>query len=189
MRLSAAQHAQLSDTVVHAAVTAVTAAGHLCPDLVRARTASALYPMICGIAHDGDGCDARRRSGMLVTLVESTISAHPRCRHLLLALERWLLHPGRDSAAELTSAAADYVALAPRATLWLAWSAGAGLDAAVAEIVDNGLRHAPDGAIAAVEAACAGVVSRTWVAQRCGVSRDALNRRIRTCPCSSGGTC
>jgi hypothetical protein len=178
-RLTTENRAALSDTVAHAATTALAVAGVLCPDPVRARNATALFPLAANIVQSGTGAEVRRRSGLVVALVDSAISADPSCRPLMLALERWLLHPGRDSADELTAAAAAYVATAPDGQLRAAWSVGAGLDAAVAEIVEVGVHSVGAATIAAVEEACAQGVSHTFVAQRSGVSRDAIYRRAR----------
>ena len=117
---------------------------------------------------------------MGVALVESAASADPACRPLMLALERWLLHSGLDSADELVSATAAYIENATDEQLRAAWSVGAGLDAAVDEIAMVGIQSAPDEVIAAIEEACTHVVSHTWVAHRCGISRDAIYRRSRS---------
>jgi hypothetical protein len=146
---------------------------------VRARSATVLFPLAADIAASGDGAEVRRRSGVVVALVESAASAEPSCRPLMLALERWLLHPGHDSADELVSETAAYIENATDEQLRAAWSVGAGLDAAVEEINEVGIQAARDEAIAAVEEACTHVVSHTWVAQRCGISRDAIYRRSR----------
>jgi hypothetical protein len=173
------QRAALNDTPAHTAATALAVAGSLCPDPVRARNATALFPVAADTADSGDGAEVRRRSGMVVALVESAAAADPSCRPLMLALERWMLHPGRDTADELSSAAAAYIVNASDDQLRAAWSVGAGLDAAIEEINAVGIQAAGDEAIAAVEEACTHVVSHTWVAQRCGISRDAIYRRSR----------
>lgn len=116
---------------------------------------------------------------MVVALVDCAVKADPACAELVLALERWLLHPGGDNAAELTAAAAGYTAAAAEEPLRRAWVAGAGLDAAVEEIVTGGLHAASLDAIAAVREACDHIVPLVWVAQRCGVSRDALRQRTK----------
>jgi len=178
-KLDDGQRAVLNDTLAHTAATALAVAGILCPDPVRARNATALFPLAADIADSGDGAEVRRRSGMVVALMESAAVADPSCRPLMLALERWLLHPGNESADELTSATAEYIANAPDEQLRAAWSVGAGLDAAVDEINEVGIQAARDEAIAAVEEACTHAVSHTWVAHRCGISRDAIYRRSR----------
>ena len=179
-QLGIEQRAALNDTLAHTAATALAVAGSLCPDPVRARNATALFPLAADVADSGDGAEVRRRSGMVVALVESAAGAEPSCRPLMLALERWLLHPGTDSSDELTSATAAYIANAPDDQLRAAWSVGAGLDAAVDEINMVGIQAARDEAIAAIEEACTHVVSHTWVAQRCGISREAIYRRARS---------
>jgi hypothetical protein len=178
-RLDVDQWSALTDTLAHTAATALAVAGSVCPDPVRARNATALFPLAADIAASGDAAEVRRRSGVVVALVESAVVADPASRPIMLALERWLLHPGRDSADELTSATTAYVAQAPDDQLRAAWSVGAGLDAAIDEINAVGLQGARDGAIAAIEEACTHVVSHTWVANRCGTSRDAVYRRSR----------
>lgn len=168
----------LSDTPVHAAATALAVAGDRCRDQVRSRSVSTLFPVAADV-HAGDGDDARRRSGMVVALVESASAADPSCRPLMLALERWLLHPGRDTADELTDAAGDFAAAVPEELRQRCWAVGAGLDAAVAAVAENGLDEVGDAGLAAIVAACDSGVSCVWVAHRCGVSRDALSRRLR----------
>jgi len=179
-QLDAEQRAGLNDTLSHTAATALAVAGAVCPDPVRTRTATALFPLAADVAESGDGAEVRRRSGMVVALVESAAGADPSSRPLMLALERWLLHPGRDSSDELTSATSEYIANAPYEQLRAAWSVGAGLDAAVDEINAVGIQSARDEALAAIEEACTHVVSHTWVSQRCGISRDAIYRRARS---------
>lgn len=178
-RLDSDQRSALTDTLAHTAATALAVAGTLCPDPVRARNATVLFPLAADVAASGDAAEVRRRSGTVVALMESALVADESCRPLMLALERWLLHPGRDSADELNSATTAYIANAPDDQLRAAWAVGAGLDAAIDEINTEGLQGARDEAIAAIEEACLHVVSHTWVAHRCGTSRDAVYRRSR----------
>lgn len=168
----------LSDTPAHAAATALAVASDRCPDPVRSRSVTSLFTVAADV-ESGDGDDARRRAGMVVALVESASTADPTCRPLMLALERWILHPGRDTAGELTGAAGDFVAGAPDELLHRCWSVGAGLDAAVDTITERGLQSVGDEVVSVVAEACDMGVSGIWVAQRCGVRREALNRRLR----------
>lgn len=93
--LSAHGAQQLYDTAAHAATTALTVAAALA-DPVRSQSSRTIYPLI-GAAASGDGAQARARCGPLCTLVADVLGAagddDPRAK-LVLALERWLLHPG-----------------------------------------------------------------------------------------------
>ncbi len=160
-----------------AAVGAVVVAGRLCPDPVRAQSARHLVTLVEGCDH-GDSGPARRAAGSIATLVEAASVAHPQFRTLLLAAERWMLHPGPDSAAELTDAAVSAAGALPPDLLRAMWATTSGLDAAVAEVVSHGIHAASDATVAALAEAAADVPV-VWVARRCGVSRDALHRRIR----------
>lgn len=177
--LNAAQRAALSDSAAHAAVTAAVVAGRRCADPVRAHTARLLFPLI-GTVAAGDSPVAIGHAGRIAALVGSAAAADPSCRPLLLALERWLLHPGRDSATELSYAAASWTDHAPEPLRRRAWAAGPGMDAALSDIAEHGLQSPEvDPAIALIEEASRETVPLVWVSKRCGVSRHALRRRMR----------
>lgn len=160
-----------------AAVGAVVVAGRLCPDPVRAQSARHLLTLVEGCDH-GDSGPARRAAGSIATLVEAASVAHPQFRTLLLVAERWMLHPGADSAAELTEAVVSAAGVLPPDLRRAMWATTSGLDAAVAEVVSRGI-HSASAATVAVIAEAVEDVPLVWVARRCGVSRDALRRRIR----------
>jgi len=168
----------LCDTAAHAAVTALVVTAHVCPEPVSRHRARSLLRFVTSSAA-GDGEPARRRAGSVVVLTAAVADAEPAAASLVLALERWLLHPGRDSATELTAAAKDFTADAPEELCRRAWLAGAGLDFAVDAVASAGLRGAPPEAVSLIGAAIGQGVPMVWVTQRCGVVRDGLYRRIR----------
>lgn len=170
--------AALGDTPMHAAATALVTAAWSCPDAVRAEAARVLFPLLEKAAA-GDGGPARRRASTVSTLVHCAAEAEPSTAPLLYALERWMLHPGRDSAAEMSAAAVRAVPTLPAAVRRRAWVSGSGLDLALADIDRQGLSRSPIGALALIAEAAAGVVPVTWLAQRCQTSRDALHRHLR----------
>lgn len=154
-------------------------AGRRCVDQVRIHTAQQLFSLIGAVAAGKDDA-AISHAGKIAALTGSAAGSDPVCRQLVLALERWLLHPGHDTAVEICFAAAAYTMQAPEQLLRRAWVAGAGLDSALAEISEKGLQSAEaDGAVTLIEEACTDTVPLVWVSQRCGVSRNALRRRIR----------
>lgn len=170
--------AALSDTPTHAASTALTVIDVACADPVRHQAARSVFGLIeASVA--GDGSRARRRAGSVVALAGDAAKADPRSAELAQAFERWLLHPGRDNAAELTSAAGSFASSAPEELCLRAWRAGAGLDAAIAAVTRDGLQEAPPAALSLIRAACAELVPMVWVARRCDVSRDVVYRRVR----------
>lgn len=172
--------AAVFDTATHAATAALVVAGRVCPDPVRAQSARQLIAIL-GDCAGGDGGPARRRASAIATLLHDSAAASPQQLPLLLAAERWMLHPAPATAPELLEAARDFTASAPVDLTAAAWAAGAGLDAAVAEVVTLGAPSASEDAIALI-ASVLGDVPLVLIAQRCGVSRDALHRRLRAVP-------
>ena len=172
--------AAVFDTATHAATSALVAAGRVCPDPVRAQSARQLITIL-GDCAAGDGGPARRRASVIATLFHDSAGASPQLLALLLAAERWMMHPAPATAAELLEAARAFTDSAPAELTAAAWAAGAGLDAAVAEVVTLGAPSASEEAIALI-AGVLGDVPLVLIAQRCGVSRDALHRRLRAMP-------
>ncbi len=181
--LSVGGRHQLHDTPAHAAAAALTVAAALA-DPVRTQSARALYPLIAAAA-DGDGAAARARCSPLCTLVAdalaSTDDTDPRA-DLVLALERWLLHPTGGTAEEL-SAAAREVTEDPRNpldedTLDNAWLAGAGIAQALAAVRRGGFTD-PGAHLSVIAAATSAVVPTVWVARELDVARAAVYRLLR----------
>lgn len=183
-RLSTFGRALLHDTAAHAAVTALTVAADIA-DPVRAQTARTLYPLIAA-ADRGDGGEPRRRSPALSTLVADVLAVlrlpnDPRPQ-LVLALERWLLHPGERSAAELKAAAYALVnAVVPieLTTLEHAWLAGAGVQDAIEVVRHQGFVDCGP-QLSLIAAAVATVVPIVWVARELAVTRTQLYRNLRS---------
>lgn len=171
--------ALLYDTPAHAATTALTVIDSVCEDPVRHQAARSVFGLIEASAVSGDGSRARRRAGSVVALTGDAAKADARSAALAQSFERWLLHPGRDNAQELTSASRDFTADASEELCLRAWRAGAGLDAAVDTVLRDGLHETPPEAVSLIGAACAELVPMVWVARHCGVSRDAVYRRVR----------
>lgn len=182
-----AMRMQLFDTPAHAATTAlaVTAAAAGPLDPVRARTASSIYPLIFDAAA-GDGAPARRRAGSVVSLVAESLTALEGATGaepaLVLALERWMLHPQRRTAAELTAVAREVARTSSdNVLLERAWLTGAGVEAAVAAL--RGANMDDESAAPArslVAAACEHVVPVVWVARELDVSRNVVYRGLRS---------
>lgn len=173
------RRAALSDTVEHAALTALTAAVDACTDRVRRQSARSMFVLITR-SGAGDGAPARGQAGAVVALIETVMDAKHSLAPMMLAFERWLMHPGRDTADELTTAAAAFASSASEDLCRRAWLSGAGLNAAVDAVTAHGLRDAPPEVLSLIAAACSHGIPVVWVAQRCGVVRDGLYRRIRT---------
>jgi hypothetical protein len=169
----------LYDNTAVAAAAAWSAVVGACTDEVLVHSARSLYPLIATVADTGDGAQARRRAGALTVLTECAAAGEPSRASLVLSCERWLLHPGRDSSTELIAEAREYAHAASSFECECAWLAGAGISTAIAEVNRNGLHDAPPSAYSLIAAACDFIVPLVWVAQRCGVSRDALRRRMR----------
>lgn len=181
--LSAHGAQQLYDTAAHAATTALTVAAALA-DPVRSQSSRTIYPLI-GAAASGDGAQARARCGPLCTLVADVLGAvgddDPRAK-LVLALERWLLHPGRRTAEELVEAAADVVGAlwaADPDTMDQAWLVGAGTDAALDAARENRLDHS-GAQVSLIAAAAASLVPLVWVARELDVTRAVIYRHTRS---------
>lgn len=181
--LSAAGSRQLHDTPTHAAAAALTVAAALA-DPVRTQSARALYPLIAAAA-DGDGAPARTRCSPLCALVADALAATDRSdprAELVLALERWLLHPTQRTAKELTEAARE-VTEGSRPpldvdTLDKAWLAGSGIEQALAAVRRGGFTDA--GAhLSVIAAATAAVVPMVWVARELNVARAVVYRLLR----------
>ena len=130
----------LADTATHAAITAAVAAGQLCLDPVRARGVRSVFSLISHSA-GGDGAPARRRAAMISTLAQCAVEEDPSCARMLLAFERWILHPGPATAGELTDQAAAYSAAMDAPLQTRALTVGVCLDAAVDEV--NKASNAP----------------------------------------------
>jgi hypothetical protein len=173
------RRAALYDNVAVAAAAAWSAIAGACTDEVLMHSSRSLYPLISAVADTGDGAQARRRAGALTTLTECAVAGEPSRASLVLACERWLLHPGRDGSTELITEAREYAHAASSFECDRAWLAGAGISTAIAEVKRNGLDDAPPAAYSSIAAACEYIVPLVWVAKRCGVSRDALRRRVR----------
>ncbi|WP_138233336.1 hypothetical protein [Mycolicibacterium aubagnense] len=169
----------LFDTVEHAALTALTAAIDACTDRVRRQSSRAMFALIT-LSGSGDGAPARGQAGAVVALIETAIEANPSIAPMMLAFERWLMHPVWDTAEELTTAAGIFVSSASEELCRRAWLSGAGLNAAVDAVSAHGLRDAPPEALSLIRVACSHGIPVVWVAQRCWVVRDGLYRRIRT---------
>lgn len=169
--------AQICDTEAHAAITALVACAALC-DPVRARSVRTLYPLVTASA-TGDGEPATRSAAALVALTSTAIAAGAQSAPLALAAERWMLHPGSDTAAELVDAGRGFATTAPLLDCERYWLAGAGLDAALDAVRRDGAVYAPAWAIALIGIAVRGQVTLTWTAIATGTTRDGLRRRIR----------
>ncbi|SIM06242.1 Uncharacterised protein [Mycobacteroides abscessus subsp. abscessus] len=175
---------QLSDTVEHAAATALVVSATAARDPLRSQTSRAVFPLIHSA---GDGAGSRRRAGALASLVADVLagqidSADMRPA-LALALERWLLHPHPRTATELKRAVREYVNEADSvdsAVLERAWVVGPGLDDALVKIREHGLNG--DDAqplLSLIATAVELTVPMVWVARTLGVNRDQIYRRIR----------
>lgn len=171
--------AAVGGSVAHAAAAALVVAHQLCEDPVRATAAPRLFALIPA-AVACDGSVPRRHASTLVTLIHEAVTAEPRYAPLLLAFERWLLHPRRDSADELTSAADNALAGAPGELLRRVWVSGVGLEAALAEVDRVGFGDVDDSVVAVLAEAAAGVAPLTWLAGRCGTTRERLRHRLQS---------
>lgn len=182
-RLTSRALAQLYDTPAHAAVTALTVAQTLA-DPVHSHSVRVIFPLI-GAAAAGDGSEARIRSAALSTLVADVL--HTACEEpgpkakLVLALERWLLHPQAHTADEVTRAAADFVAdpSTEQETLEHAWLAGPGIDSAIEQVRRDGFEQ-PAAHISLIAAATRTVVPVVWVARELDVPRSVIYRHTRS---------
>lgn len=172
---------QLSDTVEHAAVTALVVSTETSTDPVRSHTSRTIFPLIHTA---GDGAGSRRRAGALASLVADVLagqidSANKRTA-LALALERWLLHPHPRTATELKRAVREYVDEADSVLLERAWVVGPALDDALVKLREGGLNgDAAQPPLSLIAAAVELTVPMVWVARTLGVNRDQLYRRIR----------
>lgn len=172
--------------LLHAAAGALAAAQRICPDRLRSHGAVKLFSSL-ELSVGGDGSTARKQASALATLIETAAAAEPTSRPLLLALERWLLHPGRDSASELASAVDSYRDGAGEELRRLMWVSGPGLSGALDAVDRCGLDGTPTEVLAVIAEAVDGVVPASWLAKRLETTRDALSRRLRGLRAASRG--
>ena len=90
---------------------------------------------------------------MISTLVQCAVEEDPSCARMLLAFERWILHPGPATAGELTDQAAAYSAAMDAPLQTRALTVGVCLDAAVDEVRSRGAWGAGPEAMAVIGAA------------------------------------
>lgn len=183
-KIGKADRGQLSDTVEHAACTALVVAASGSADPVRSQTSRRVYPLIHAA---GDGAGSRRCAGALASLVADVLSGQvdntDNRPTLALALERWLLHPHPSTAEELKRTVRDFVdrteAVDPD-PLEHAWIVGPGLDDALIKLRKGGLNgDAAQPSLSLIAVAVELTVPMVWVARTLGVNRDQIYRRTR----------
>lgn len=176
----------LYNTPLHAAATAWSSVADTCRKTVHERSARSLYPLIYEVAGTSDGAGARRSAGAIATVVEHAFTVRHECTSLVLACERWLLHPVRQSEKELVTAAYEYVRVAPMVELDHAEMIGIRIEEAIEQVRSEGIDVASADTLATIACACHLVVPLVWVAKQVGVTRGELRNRLRRYEAQSG---
>lgn len=176
----------LHDTPLHAAATAWATVAETCRETVHERSARSLYPLIFEVTGTGEGTVARRSAGAITTVVQHALDEQYRCMELVLACERWLLHPVSQSEKELVTAARRYARSASAVELRRAELIGKRLEEAIAQGRDGGLDALSAEALADIAGACEFTVPMVWSAKQMGVTRGELRNRLRRYEAQSG---